>query len=68
MAEMKKKIQLVEGERKAVYEDCEKEKQENSEKIRSSEREKNIRRSKLYIGAFGPCRGNIGLCRLLSRR
>ena len=34
MAEMKKKIQLVEGERKAVYEDCEREKEENKEKIR----------------------------------
>ena len=27
MAEMKKKIQLVEGERKAIFEDCESEKQ-----------------------------------------
>ena len=34
MAEMKKKIQLVEGERKAVFEDCEREKEENKEKIK----------------------------------
>jgi len=34
MADMKKKIQLVEGERKAVFEDCEREKQENQERIR----------------------------------
>ena len=34
MAEMKKKIQLVEGERKAIYEDCESEKQENKDKIK----------------------------------
>ena len=34
MAEMKKKIQLVEGERKAVFEDCENEKAENKEKIK----------------------------------
>jgi hypothetical protein len=36
MADMKKKIQLVEGERKAVFEDCEREKQENQERIRSA--------------------------------
>ena len=35
MADMKKKIQLVEGERKAVFEDCEREKTENQERIRS---------------------------------
>ena len=35
MGEMKKKIQLVEGERKAIFEDAEREKQENREKIRS---------------------------------
>jgi len=34
MAEMKKKIQLVEGERKAVFEDCESEKAANKEKIK----------------------------------
>ena len=34
MAEMKKKIQLVEGERKAIFEDCESEKQENKDKIK----------------------------------
>ena len=34
MAEMKKKIQLGEGERKAVFEDCEREKEENKEKIK----------------------------------
>ena len=34
MGEMKKKIQLVEGERKAIFEDCEREKEENREKIR----------------------------------
>ena len=31
---MKKKIQLVEGERKAIFEDCEREKKENKEKIK----------------------------------
>ena len=35
MAEMKKKIQLVEGERKAIFEDCESEKQENKDKIKA---------------------------------
>ena len=35
MGEMKKKIQLVEGERKAVFEDCESEKQENKERIKA---------------------------------
>ena len=39
MAEMKKKIQLVEGERKAVFEDCEREKEENKEKIKKLELE-----------------------------
>ena len=34
MAEMKKKIQLVEGERKAIFEDCESEKQTNKDKIK----------------------------------
>lgn len=34
MAEMKKKIQLVEGERKAIFEDCESEKQNNKDKIK----------------------------------
>ena len=34
MAEMKKKIQLVEGERKAIFEDCESEKQANKDKIK----------------------------------
>lgn len=34
MAEMKKKIQLVEGERKAIFEDSEREKEENKERIR----------------------------------
>ena len=58
MAEMKKKIQvkknpigfrpifsqLVEGERKAVFEDCEREKEENKEKIRKLNEEiKNIK-------------------------
>ena len=34
MAEMKKKIQLVEGERKAIFEDSEREKEENKERIK----------------------------------
>ena len=34
MAEMKKKIQLVEGERKAIFEDSEREKEENKGKIK----------------------------------
>ena len=34
MAEMKKKIQLVEGERKAIFEDCEAEKSDNKERIK----------------------------------
>ena len=34
MAEMKKEIQLVEGERKAIFEDSEREKEENKERIK----------------------------------
>ena len=34
MAEMKKKIQLVEGERKAIFEDSEREKEENKDRIK----------------------------------
>ena len=34
MGEMKKKIQLVEGERKAIFEDCEREKDDNRDNIR----------------------------------
>ncbi|TRY80512.1 hypothetical protein TCAL_10729, partial [Tigriopus californicus] len=39
MGEMKKKIQLVEGERKAIFEDCENEKTENKEKMRKLKEE-----------------------------
>lgn len=39
MGEMKKRIQLVEGERKAVFEDCENEKKENKDKIKKIKEE-----------------------------
>ena len=39
MGEMKKKIQLVEGERKAIFEDCENEKRENKDKIKKLKEE-----------------------------
>ena len=34
MGELKKRIQLVEGERKAIFEDCENEKKDNRDKIK----------------------------------
>ena len=52
MAEMKKKIQLVEGERKAVFEDCEREKEENKEKIkRLTEEIKHIKSEVSLVGS-----------------
>ena len=39
MGEMKKKIQLVEGERKAVFEDCENEKMENKDRVKKLKEE-----------------------------
>ena len=48
MGEMKKKIQLVEGERKAIFEDCEREKEENREKVRYLERARSITIFKKY--------------------
>ena len=50
MAEMKKKIQLVEGERKAVFEDCEREKEENKEKIKKLAEE--IKQMKQEVKVF----------------
>ena len=47
MAEMKKKIQLVEGERKAIFEDCESEKQENKDKIKKLKDE--VKQLQVYI-------------------
>ena len=49
MAEMKKKIQLVEGERKAIFEDCESEKQENKDKIKKLKDEVKQLQVCLYI-------------------
>ena len=50
MAEMKKKIQLVEGERKAIFEDCESEKQTNKDKIKKMKDEvKFLQVNKLQI-------------------
>ena len=34
MGELKKRIQLVEGERKDIFEDCENEKKDNRDKIK----------------------------------
>lgn len=48
MGEMKKKIQLVEGERKAIFEDCEREKKENKEKIKKLKEEIRILQVKGY--------------------
>ena len=57
MAEMKKKIQLVEGERKAIFEDCESEKQENKDKISEA-------RTGFVMRQFFKCAhdGIIGVC------
>ena len=48
MAEMKKKIQLVEGERKAIFEDCESEKQTNKDKIKKMKDEVKFLQVKNY--------------------
>ena len=48
MAEMKKKIQLVEGERKAIFEDCESEKQTNKDKIKKMKDEVKFLQVKVF--------------------
>ena len=53
MAEMKKKIQLVEGERKAIFEDSEREKEENKERIKKLSEE--IKQYKHEVYAIAIC-------------
>ena len=55
MAEMKKKIQLVEGERKAIFEDCESEKQENKDKIKKLKDE--VKQLQVCIGIISDVAG-----------
>ena len=59
MAEMKKKIQLVEGERKAIFEDCESEKQENKDKIKKLKDEVKNLQVNIY------CQGNSEMTKSL---
>ena len=59
MAEMKKKIQLVEGERKAIFEDCESEKQENKDKIKKLKDEVKNLQVNIY------CQGNPEMTKYL---
>ena len=51
-AEIKKKIQLVEGERKTVYEDCEREKEKNKEKIKRIKEEIKQKRHEVSHSMF----------------
>ena len=59
MAEMKKKIQLVEGERKAIFEDCESEKQENKDKIKKLKDE--VKQLQVSINSFSKFYGKVGV-------
>ena len=51
-AEIKNKIHLVEGERKTVYEDCEREKEENKEKIKRMKEEIKQKRNEVSQSMF----------------
>ena len=66
MAEMKKKIQLVEGERKAIFEDCESEKQENKDKIKKLKDE--VKNLQVNIYCHGNPEMTKSLFLLLFRR
>ncbi|KAK3923535.1 Coiled-coil domain-containing protein 151 [Frankliniella fusca] len=55
--ELKKKIQLSEGQRKAHYEECESEKKRNAEKIRQLKKE--VKELRVKISQPPRCDGNV---------
>ena len=68
MAEMKKKIQLVEGERKAIFEDSEREKEENKERIKKlSDEIKQFKHEVRGGEMFRQCLINLILCLIVPK-
>ena len=68
MAEMKKKIQLVEGERKAIFEDSEREKEENKERIKKlSDEIKQFKHEVRGGEMFWQCLFNLILCLIVPK-
>ena len=68
MAEMKKKIQLVEGERKAIFEDSEREKEENKERIKKlSDEIKQFKHEVRGGEMFWQCLINLILCLIVPK-
>ncbi|XP_034233396.1 coiled-coil domain-containing protein 151 [Thrips palmi] len=55
--ELKKKIQLSEGQRKAHYEECESEKKRNAEKIRQLKKE--VKELRIKLSQPPTCDGNV---------